>query len=116
MEHDPDCASITKLLLTHPPQVPQCDCSLSRVASYADPYGRKPVAPLPLHVQRMSEETKQVVQRLVALDRYITGSGTGWADQSMLKRQLMAEQKAEMISYAKSLSLRYFMELLAHEE
>jgi len=75
-----------------------------------DPF--KPGESLPLHVQRMAVETQTVVTNLRKLGEFM--SGTVYPTLPLLDRQLMSQQYQEMTEYAKTLSLRYCMALLAH--
>ena len=75
-----------------------------------DPYNPGP--PLPLHVQRMAAETQTVVTNLKKLDQFI--GGAVFNSLPYLDKQLLSQQRNEMVEYAKTLSLRYCMALLAH--
>lgn len=112
-KHDPNCSSLTKVLLTHPPQSGKCDCSLSRGASKEDPYGRKQPEPLPAHVERMQEELKELVPRLNNLAGFMLTKT--FHQLSVVEQERLIQQREPMEEYARILSLRYFSALLEHE-
>ena len=83
--------------------------SWKNLSGPTDPFN--PEAALPGHVQRMAKETQTVVTNLKKLDQFI--GGTVFANLPQLDKQLLTQQRDEMVEYAKILSLRYCMALLA---
>ena len=78
--------------------------------SRENPYGTGTLPPLPEHVVRMEEETRQLVKQLRNLATFMETKT--YSDLPALEQELMAAQRHQMEGYAKTLSLRYFMALL----
>lgn len=66
--------------------------------------------PLPEHVGRLSDECRDLIKRLQSLMGFIETKT--FKELPTYKQAMLFDQKEQMEAYAKTLSLRYFMELL----
>lgn len=76
-----------------------------------DPYNPQQKV-MPEFAQRMSVELQELVRRLQNLEGYIATKS--FAELDPLNRELLQQQRDEMLEYAKTLSLRYTVALLTY--
>lgn len=76
-----------------------------------DPYNPQQKV-MPEFAQRMSVELQELVRRLQSLEGYIATKS--FTELDPLNRELLQQQRDEMLGYAKTLSLRYTVALLTY--